>query len=221
MKVIELNGLPGSGKSTICDSLLKDERYQDLSIGTKADLYQNRIGIITKAVLLFLSLFMLETYYIVRFSLRYKITRERLRRTLKLIHLNVCLSRVIKKEPFDVLLLEEGLVQYITSIPHEYEIKVDDQTERFIHLLLYKYRGIKVVNCNIQPRSSYTRIKKRTIPSPRFDKLESGELMKLLNMKDYNLEVVRGHLKFNYTVSLDMERDVSENTNILVDLILR
>lgn len=221
MKVIELYGLPGSGKSTLSEELSNRLKGENLRIGYKSNIfakYKNKKKInkiFTNFLLLFYDLRL--NFYLILFATQYGLfNRERVKRIRLLMLLNYLLSKESKRSYYDILILDEGFVQFITSIPHEQRISNNSRIIKLTEHISNKNKQSYLIKCEINIDESLKRISNRSTPSPRFDFLPTKDLRRLLDIKKANLYFVGGNMKYKKMSKLNMKNKVNSN----VDLIL-
>jgi len=224
MKVVEFNGPPGCGKTTICNKLISEAKVKNFSVGCLQDVvFRNQKSRFSNYLFLVKSLLSIEdlkfNIAVLRFLGDYRFSRSRLLYAMRLIKLNRKLKLVIKDERFDLLILEEGFIQYISSIPHEEPILVNENLNRLCRLV-YEYYGKHLhVNCSLSNDENISRLKRRNNMKNRFDKLPINVLQQLLNNKRNNIMILREQFRRCRMIDICTEVDVSENVNSLLPVI--
>lgn len=119
--IIDFNGMPGCGKTTIAEKVVEflSDRF---SVATLRDVYFYKEKGIAHQIIFFTSAILSIKNFafnmqVLKLISCYKYSRTRLFDALRLIKLNYQLSKFYKYEEVDIILLEEGLVQYLSSIP--------------------------------------------------------------------------------------------------------
>ena len=215
MLIYEFNGLPGTGKTTLSDYLferLKEKYKVGTRIDLHTDLYKNRNLRIKIAAILAPNLIKYNLL-ILKYSAQYGLTRERLKWAGRLILLHYLINSALKKKLYDILLIDEGIVQHLTSIPHSKIIKNNKVQHKLFELFSQKYQNSIIINCNINRNINAHRLKKRNRLGSRFDMEKVESLIPLLEVKEMNLHIVREYLKSNKSIEIDMESNLSDNAD--------
>lgn len=224
MIVLEFNGLPGSGKTTVSDNLVKKIKENNKNVITLSDvLYNTTLPFYNRYIQLVISLLSWRDFiinlYTIRLFLRFRINKESIIFLTRFIILNHKLGRMIKKNNYDVLILEEGIIQYLTSIPHDKRVCRDKVTKALCLLLKNKFSDIVHIQCEIDINNCVKRIQSRKNPNNRFDQVEGKKLFKLLKVKEYNLNIVRSLINNQNNIKINTRKDMAYNTTFIYELI--
>ena|GEM_PF-5866115 len=226
MKVIELCGLPGCGKSTIVAEIKKN--YQKQGILTAQSLYRNRWKIMNnKHAQFIVGLFCLNhlnvNILIILYTLSFRVNRERFWHLLGFIAFNTRLYKKYREDSHDdYLFLDQGVAVSLTSISHESMIKENFVFMHLVKALKKKYNNIIYINCNIDKQQLIRQIRMRNKVGHRFDSISStNELGDLLDVRKYNLELVQKYLQKDsevLTLNMRVEKKfiVEEIMNFIV-----
>lgn len=205
MIIIELVGLPGCGKSTIID--IARGKRKDLFI-TRRDLFGIKIPYI----------------WLKQYSIKRRLwndLRDIYRKTNmmkkkfyfeRLIQLILYLTYCSESNPNSVILLEEGIVQYFSSLA--YETDLDINLTKVINEQLSTFNPI-VIDCKIPVEIACKRINTRKKSGDRYmiDNIAFQHKIMIQKRKnlDYILNLFNG-LRFE----LDMEKNMEELANDLI-----
>ena len=215
-KTIEFSGIPGSGKTTIANYLIDEMQKENLVVNLKSVI--SRQSSLEKLILL-LSIISKLKYIkllisILKFTYKQKTAIRDVKYSLRLIKLIYLVDKY--KTRCDYLILEEGVVQYISSIPHSNEILKNDSYVKMIEKINHNLGNYFHIHLNISIASSIKRLKNRSILTSRFDSLNVTDLEKVLKVKDNNiLHIIK---QFNFRViSVDNEKT---NSKEIIDQIM-
>lgn len=224
INIIELNGLPGVGKTTICNSVVQNMRSSNIVIHTKQDIYENYLSlsrlrkIIPHIGILLKFRKYLFYWYVLKFASDYGFDKEILNRIRILLLYNYLINQHLDKNLSDILLLDEGLIQQLTSIPHGRIIKINRNTIRLTKYIHRRMNHTMYVNCFLDLEKARYRIQNRINHKSRFDKVNNERLLSLLNIKMQNLKYLRCFLQPDVSLSINMDSSVEENAMILINL---
>lgn len=139
--------------------------------------------------------------------------------TRTLIRYNKLLRSKIESGNASFILLDEGVVQLIPSIPHEKKI-VENKT--FLNLMKNikeVYCNTVFVDCKLEKEEVIKRIRKRNSSTRRFDRLESEDLSKLLDVRLSNMITIMKNFQINKEIFEINMNDIDENRLFIHSLI--
>lgn len=205
MYICEFSGLPGAGKSTLCLDVVKQLRAMGKTVVTLSEIKKYKNG---KVIELVKALFCCKYFFFNMYAIFYAFTQAGLKESLShaagLILLNYKLQKVKTKKCYDYCIMEEGVIQYITSIPHATNISKNFFLDKLLEQVLCIYGKINDIACEISIDEVINRIRKRNnITTSRFDSQETPTLTNLLVVKGNNLRYVRSAI--GQSMVLDME----------------
>ena len=147
-KFIEFNGIPGSGKTTIANRLLKDNKnllkYDDI----KKQINKGSKFKIAYIILRYGNIEFL--WLIILFILRSKNTIIRYFKRAITLYNTFCIYNSIENIcSNEVIIIDQGLIQYIISIPYD-EVEIDYiYLKKMIKYISNKYNNIAFINCDL------------------------------------------------------------------------
>jgi|GEM_PF-5577906 len=216
----EANGLPGSGKTTVFNQVLcylKSEGFQIFSLSDVIAYSQNkRETKLTQLICALLSIrHILFNISVIIFVCSIRLSKECLRYAMSLIKLNYQLYRM-KKKMDGIYLLDEGLVQFITSIPHNKKCWKHHLMLKFMaNTIMNLYPDWKMINTFLPLEMVKQRSKNRKQNTSRFDCLNDTDLINILQTKDWNLNILRNLFSERLQLILDLSKTIDENANII------
>jgi nucleoside-triphosphatase THEP1 len=214
--LIEFNGLPGCGKTTIVESMFKMFNDNNIkALGIKEVYFWGENQEKTRVITMFKALFSLKYIKVnligIQFFSCYKFKISRIKYLLRLIKLNYQIDRVLKNKSCDLIILEEGILQYIASISHV-DLENDKEIlEKLLAMVLKRFEKLLIVNCNLDYESLIHRIKHRNQVGHRFDSMDENILLESLKLNLENIEKIREICKGNNCIELMMNESLSNN----------
>lgn len=215
MRIIELCGIPGAGKSTLIKNLKQSN--PDITFLTRDDiLCQNKLirhyNTFFQLVLCKIGFEWKELKPIYRFISEYP--NHEIIFEVRLIDLFRKLRK--RRNRNEVILLEEGPIQYLSSIPFDVRLKNSENLYDSVDLLdAEKYI---IVDCQCEIDTSITRLKHRSKGSDRYSNKSNEELKQLLEVKRNNLDTII-HISDSVKYTLSMEDEIEVNVYKLRSLL--
>lgn len=220
MVCYELYGLPGAGKSTVANILITELRAKGYKVGTWDDVYYRCPNVIFKQSLKREMLFHINEYKLFFWCWKaYKNCKNPNRAFYnKLLILTHQLLMVAEENNYDIVILEEGAIQYISSLRYLEDFSDDKDYER-ISCYLNKRIIIHPVFCNIDIAESMSRVRNRGYGSKRFTYSVGTENFKqAMFYKEKNLRKISS--TFAPPIEINMKSPVADNARLLVTEIL-
>ena len=220
MVYYELYGLPGAGKSTVANILISELRAKGYRVCTWDDVYYRCPNVIFKQSLKREMLFHINEYKLFFWCWKaYKNCKNPNRAFYnKLLILTHQLLMVAVENNYDIVILEEGAIQYISSLRYLEDFSDDKDYER-ISRYLNKRIIIHPVFCNIDIAESMSRVRNRGYGSKRFTNSVGTENFKqAMFYKEKNLRKISS--TFAPPIEINMKSPVADNARLLVTEIL-
>ena len=220
MVYYELYGLPGAGKSTLANIIISELRAKGYKVGTWDDVYYRCPNVIFKQSLKREMLFHINEYKLFFWCWKaYKNCKNPNRAFYnKLLILTHQMLMVAEENNYDIVILEEGAIQYISSLRYLEDFSDDKDYER-ISRYLNKRIIIHPVFCNIDIAESMSRVRNRGYGSKRFTYSVGTENFKqAMFYKEKNLRRISS--TFAPPIEINMKSPVADNARLLVTEIL-
>ena len=222
-KIIEFVGLPGCGKSTLARELISTlskenviMTYHDFFSKKKLFILSNRT-IFTPFIFIYY-LFRFNYWTVIKsiwqFARQYPINEIRFVRVIFLIRLYENIQKKLKIKC--IIILDEGFIQFISSIPHDIVIKENELLQKLLITWENIVENTLFVDCRLSVEEDIDRIRKRN-KNDRFKRIENDKILaKLLQIKEYNLDVLTKKIA-RKKVTLNMADPVDTNIKYILD----
>lgn len=222
--LVDINGLPGCGKTTLVEKVVARLEEANLSVYTIEDVYfHGEKTRVSKYVTILRALGSpgsrranLLAYQL--FSC-FPFSFSRLAYTLRLIKFHYQLRKVYKSKDCDIIILEEGITQYTASIPHVDRLHDKKVLRSLLLSMLSAFQYVVVVNCLSDVETSLNRISTRGFKNGRFDHMNERERFEGLKIHYEFFEIMRDVLGDVRTLDLPMI-DKSQSAEILTSYLL-
>lgn len=216
---IEFNGLPGSGKSTICNELVKELEKRGALVLTESDIFisSNPLKKIIDLINGLISFkYMKLNINLIKVGMRASIKRRclnNIKNSIKIIRYNHILSQRVVRNSFDYICLSEGFVQFIYSIFDGVDFIDRNQCEILFNEIRKLYKNILIINCNITPEVSLERVEKRTSQSNTIDLMNITDRIRFFEIRYSNMNRIKTMIN-NMFNSLEIDTSISKGENV-------
>lgn len=220
MDYYELYGLPGCGKTTVSRLLVKQLREEGYKVADFNDVFLKYNHGYPRKWEFFKLLFQIKEFPLFYYYWRlYKEcdckSKRRLSNLMILTHRIIC---TYKSHEYDILFLEEGVIQFISSLVYLGTIRDDERICKIVDIL-NKIIKIQPIYCCLDVELSLERIKGRERAGDRFSKSTDADVMyQALNYKKANLDNIAS--SFLYKMKIDMTERIDNNVKILESKLL-
>ena len=220
IKIIELYGLPGCGKSTLTHSILSilQSEYPGIvlrrsDISGKINKYWNRP--LCLFLCLVLELLKPCNYKTKTFLLKYALSFPFNRYSIIYLLYTVMVINLYRNNKTQIIVLDEGIIQFLSSIPHDNVIKKVELIERITNSINENPFDALYVECQLDLDTTMYRIKQRD-RKDRFAYKDS--LGELLMIKETNLALISNAIVRNKVI-VDMKDSSINNAEIVINKI--
>lgn len=221
MVFYDLYGLPGAGKSTLANIIISELRAKGYKVGSWKDVYyrhpKNRFNHPLRLEILF----HVNEYKLFFWCWKaYKNCKNPNQSFYyKLLILTHQLLMVAEENNYDIVILEEGAIQYISSLRFLEDFSDDNDYQRISHYLNKKLL-INPVFCNIDIAESMSRVKNREYGSERRFSYRIGaeKFKQAMFYKEKNLRRISS--TFLPPIEINMKAPVADNARLLLTEIL-
>ena len=218
--IIEFNGLPATGKTTIANALaplLEEDGIQCARHFLKHRWQKNGWTV-------FLSPKLFRLFFLLkRFADSIQPRRNRLTHIMgEMYHYRSYRDFLHDHKDKRVLLVDQGLIQSIISIAHT-DIILDEGTLKKV-VSYYSANNIEFicVNCMVDPNLSFERIRNRPDNTARMHQIPHEQLLHAMRMQAVNFDMVRRCFADRLNakvVNIDTQLDPSENARRIYNAI--
>lgn len=217
MFIFELCGLPGVGKSTFCNTFergLKESGYKVINV-QKQPLWYGKIKRRLFKVILRTDgdcRRLLKKAYKELPDMSDKAKKYWVERIVQSIYL----TKRAAKKGYEVVTLDEGYIQFVTSLCHGEEISepyIDFY--KSITTVVDKCGKHYVVDCRLDKEIIVERLKKRGRQGDRFLADSDGEIYSRLSLKDSNLRILNELVDADRRISVELKSSEKAIENIL------
>lgn len=213
MVYYELFGLPGAGKSTIVTPVVTRLRANGFSVATKEDIYHAK-GLAGNKIIFILELLLSLREYWLYFGILSLYLQENKNlsgiryaiRSIVFVHQTL----QTRNKKYDVVLCDEGIIQYLASISYTTEMH-KGKTLTNVADKIKKKVSLHVSECKLDKEECLHRINLRSSQSSKRynSSINSDTLLHLLDIRHKNLRLISS--LFNDYQKLDMSQPVNEN----------
>lgn len=189
--IIEFNGLPGTGKSTICaelEKILEDRHFVVLKKYPKGSFTSRFVSICAKFGAIRLGK-LLKKY-------GQEFSSNTMRKTIydgiaRMFYSYIIFNTFLKPNQKTIMLKDQGIVQGILSIAHTERIKNESSLFNLFRYLNQSRCFFLRVECKANSDISFERILARSKMGSRFDRMQVPELKNNLLIQADNLSLIR------------------------------
>ena len=219
--IIEFNGLPGTGKTTVCKALaarLEGNRPYTFGRFPKDGRIKRYISYVTEGCVTFYKLGIKFSDSVcisngVTDKEIIKKNRGLIFRLIKYYRAYLAFCRKARKD--EVMLMDEGLVHGLLTTAHGREITSTEQLDAFLRFLKKKGIALTCVNCLADVSLSEGRIAGRGDTGARLDVCDAEERARILTVQEKNLAIIRqrvAEIMAPATLVIDTAVSVEENS---------
>lgn len=222
MQYIEMMGCPGCGKSTLFRKTKELLQQENLIVLGLRDVffYHRRDGKKGRLIARIFMDFLNYPVYLsaLLFTLKHGKRLSSWKYLGSFLFLYYELNYVMKHETVDVLLFDEGIIQYLSSIPHDRLLSKNISDEKILKRYIEDRINPRIIDCRLTMEENIRRIRDRKADT-RFSRIKNDEiLISIMNVKRCNLDRLSGG--FFKELILNMNDDIRENAIKVAELIL-
>lgn len=217
MLILEMLGAPGSGKTTFSNELVSE--LKGFNIITNSEISEQLRNEKGNKIYRFIREFLAKEAFIfniriIKYLLSYRVTFDRVKWAKNFIRFNKILESLKRERRFDLLILDEGILQLVTSIPHDIEIKKNPAFYKLMCSISTLYSDTVFINCELELSEIIKRLRARNNPNHRFDNVPQEKLIELIKIKKTNLNTVLTSLnEANKVISLNLN-DINKKEKV-------
>lgn len=213
--LIEFNGLPGCGKSTVCKKLEKLLKENNKLVCDYASYYKEistsdfwRIKLLIGE--LKYGVFKICIYFIGLFFSIPKRTVYDFKYCVFICMNYFAIRRLLRKNIDDIIVSDEGLMQYMFSCFYDRTITNTYFIQKILELVEIELPGFLIVNAILDDEKIVKRIQSRSNGMSRIDKEDDKSLKNILKIQRKNLEIIKNcgiNIK-SFTISTETDPEI-------------
>lgn len=210
MMIIELFGLPGSGKSTVTNVIIDELSIHHYSVKTLDDFRKERENGIIRLALKNASL----TFQIIRFIIQEHISfgKDKIR-YMKSILMTAQYYKAHSNT--DYLVMEQGWIQDLISLCYSHRIK----KTKYLAGICENIGTLCIpIVTEIDPEKSFARMKSRSKGPGRLDKEDPDDQKNIYQAMQENINLIKSQLF--HVISLDTTMDPKSNAESIIKSIV-
>lgn len=226
--LVEFNGLPGSGKTTVANLLFNKLEAAGYNVDQRENTYLiNRLGSLGRKWRMLKSGGVILPWRLFAFYLSIEPLRlDRLHQIKRIYAWTSSYVRLYGEggRGWDVVIVSEGFVQAVVSAVFLDKFGKKRDLQDLLSYFLEKNFNIVIVDCVIDESVASERILSRQGTKGRFDQMAVTNLEGNLQRHNRNLEIVRRNLRYMgcpETVKIDMHRSAEENCELVFHIVER
>lgn len=216
----EFYGLPGAGKTTLAIPLIKKLKEDGCHVAGRYDVYKRLFCHRVKIFVYIEILLHINNYCIYyKFWKLYRKSMKPNRRFFKkLIVLVHQILMTVKKNRYDVVICDEGIIQFCSSLFYLDDFQGKNILKEIMEELDKRIK-IQPVFCSIDMEESLNRIKNRPYAQQARYSFSKGisVLEKAMKHKAHNLEEISS--VFPDPITIDMTVSIDDNVGVLLSMI--
>ena len=217
IKIIEFTGLPGCGKTTLCNSIIESLSDYDFLLSSKFTASNKRKKSIFPPILDVSFRYLISLVY---YLLANKVSRKK-GMFVYMLNLHAMYSKFMREHRGDslILLVDQGFVQGLGSMAIGRSFINPHGLTSFLKHWKRFEKNMVLVDCLIPVEESAKRLIERNTLGGEFDKLRGEDLSKVMcshvrllhNLK----QVLPDHGIHIKTIAIDMQNPIRSNLDIL------
>ena len=215
--IIELCGLPGCGKSTLSKELLKKWRAEAAgeTVYDREDVLKRNLAFRAVDRALFDKCSVgkrKELIEIIHKNARHDSDWER-----RYIHRLLELTEGMRRKSNENIFLDEGLIQYITSLAYSNPLIPGEELECLIERVFPDDTDYYIINCDISVETAIARVKQRNRRNDRYAVDNEKMQKKLMSVKKENIDILLNSkmLKRKKILSINMMDEAEKNAELV------
>ncbi|MDD3305845.1 MAG: hypothetical protein PHO29_01945 [Acetobacterium sp.] len=225
---LEFNGIPGSGKTTLSNSVIENQSGMDFAVESYQQVIEKPTRKNLKQLVKYLIHVKLSSFRMGCLGMMYLLTNRKFNRKnwLRIVAIIILYDFYQKKsieQSEEVILVDQGIVQQIVSISYETELLSDWFVRKMITRIKKKELNLYIVNVDLDVTESFDRLNRRVGNISRIQKMNREQGIETLKTQQNNFNIIRKIITKTGIASIDINTHerIEENVRLLKDFIMK
>jgi len=225
---LEFNGIPGSGKTTLSNSVIENQSGMDFVVESYQQVIEKPTRKNLKQLVKYLIHVKLSSFRMGCLGMMYLLTNRKFNRKnwLRIVAIIILYDFYQKKsieQSEEVILVDQGIVQQIVSISYETELLSDWFVRKMITRIKKKELNLYIVNVDLDVTESFDRLNRRVGNISRIQKMNREQGIETLKTQQNNFNIIREIITKTGIASIDINTHerIEENVRLLKDFIMK
>lgn len=219
--IIEFNGIPGSGKTTLTNDLIIDLKKNEDSI----EILKKRLKKPSKknarqliGFLLGIKPSSIKAGYFVFMDLfkNKKINKENLLRIYSLIIVFDFYQKQCRLDNEEIIVADDGIIQQIISLYYGSELRLDHDLTKLIKYIKKRIPNLMIININLSIDQTLKRLKQRNSNISRIQTVDEITALQILRVQENNFKKIRNVINEVGIENFDIATEVSREINLVL-----
>jgi thymidylate kinase len=201
MIYVEMCGSPGSGKSTLVERIVKELKFAGKTVLTEKDLHikSKLLSLINKLVLLISPKDFKLKKELIKYWLQFGFRLHSFRYLIRILEVK---QYIYSRKKLDFLVLDEGIVQHLTSIGHGNKINISYSLINHLKNSIYNDNSI-LIKCDLSINLIKERLIKRQKANDRFIKSDDLKMTNIIKLKIENIDYILELMNLDYVFLIE------------------
>ncbi len=226
--IIEFNGLPGSGKTTLSKKIIDNLRKNNINgmlYQEYKEMYQKKLKLIDMLFFAFKLLnisnwkFLYYTFFCANKD--YKLNKNRFKKTYSVLYFYINMKDMKKRSDIDVVVFDQGIVQAIISIIYLDGFYSEKYIKGILKCLNKTIGEMHIINIDLSIDGALERVMDRKNLLCKIDRMNVVDAQEMLEI-NYNIfDKIRGIINdINFKrLNIDGNLHIEKNASIIEDWI--
>lgn len=219
--IIEFNGIPGSGKTTLSNDLIADLKDSENSIESLKKLLKKPSKRNIRQLISFLIKIKPSSlkagYYVLMDLFRNKkIDKDNLLRIYALIIVFDFYQKKGSKDLKEIIVADDGIIQQVISLYFGSELRLDQYLTKFIKYTKKRIPNLIIININLNIDQTFNRLKKRNSNISRIQTVDEITALQILRVQENNFKEIRKIINEVGIESFDITTEISRESNVML-----
>jgi len=221
-KIIEFNGVPGIGKTTIALNLFNELQVRNIQVCYFSEYYSSlkkNKYLLLKAILKIRIIqiqFLLNSFYVMRYKNIFKQTRRIMSAFKHFLLMNYC----YETQKYHCIIMDQGLIQSWISYFHSSKIQETNSFKELFKKVANHYAEYYIVNTHLEKDIIVERLCNREFGTSRLDKLHEQEKLKVVEVQIINFELIRNAISSDKAKYIDTSKTINFNVKEIIEFVV-